>query len=69
MWRQEFAGRYAGPAAVPVELRPRLQQLDASIRAMTDQAFALGWRFPQQSSEKQYLDSVSRRKAEEGVAR
>ena len=44
IWRRDFANRYPTRGDVPVDQRPRLMELEGSLKSLFEQAYGLGWR-------------------------
>lgn len=63
MQKHEFVDKYARPADIPLGQRPRFTELDAQLKGLYEQAYALGWRPPDQASEESYLRTISRAKS------
>ncbi len=62
--QHEFVDKYARPIDIPMNLRPRLTELDGHLKGLYEQAYALGWRPPDESSEKRYLQTISHAKSD-----
>jgi regulator of sirC expression with transglutaminase-like and TPR domain len=62
-WKQDFTSMYPTPSDIPTEKRPLFMDYEGRMDALYQQAYALGWRPPDQASEDSYQQRVIRAKS------
>ena len=62
-WKQEFTSKYPTPNDIPMDKRPLFMEYEGRMKALYEQAYALGWRPRDQASEDSYRQRVIRAKS------
>lgn len=62
-WKQDFTSKYPTPNDIPMDKRALFSDYEGRMSSLYQQAYALGWRPPDQAAENRYRQRVLREKS------